>query len=121
MYEGLRVIDADSHKMENPVVFFDYLEAPYRERLFSRTDRWGQQRLVIRDFNPATGRADLERVFPQPDGPGKRAYNDYIADDCRGYAKRVFPVGYLSLADVGEAVREMHRVVETLGMIGVHV
>ena len=74
MYDGLLVIDADSHKMENPVVFFDYLEAPYRERLFSRTDRWGQQRLVIRDFNPATGRADLERVFPQPEGPGKGAY-----------------------------------------------
>ena len=56
MYDGLLVIDADSHKMENPVVFFDYLEAPYRDRLLSRTDRWGQQRLVIRDFNPATGR-----------------------------------------------------------------
>jgi uncharacterized protein len=176
MYDGLLVIDADSHKMENPVVFFDYLEAPFRDRLFSRTDRWGQQRLVIRDFNPATGRTDLERVFPQPDGPGKgaycaihpetaigavfnrirvehmdregvdaqviygsmtlsfetildrdlavacmRAYNDYIADDCRAYAGRVLPVGYISLADVGEAVREMHRVVETLGMIGVHV
>src|SRR5207244_13209886 len=43
MYDGLLVVDADSHKMENPVVFFDYLEAPFRERLFSRTDRWGQQ------------------------------------------------------------------------------
>ena len=42
MYDGLLVIDADSHKMENPVLFFDYLEAPYRDRLFARTDRWGQ-------------------------------------------------------------------------------
>ena len=74
MYDGLLVIDADSHKMENPVVFVDYLDAPYRERLFSRTDRWGQQRLVIRDLNPATGGHDLERVFPQPEGPGKGAY-----------------------------------------------
>src|SRR5262249_42899644 len=74
MYDGLRVIDADAHKMENPVVFFDSLEAPSRARLGSRVDRWGQQRLVIRDVDPATGRPDLERVFPQPDGPGKGAF-----------------------------------------------
>ena len=164
MYDGHPVIDADSHKMENPVVFFDYLDAPYRDRLFSRTDRWGQQRLVVVDFNPQTGRNDLERVFPQPEGPGKgaycaihpetaigavfnrirlehmeregidaqviygsmtlsfetlldrdlavacmRAYNDYIADDCRPYAGRLFPVGFVSLADVDEAVRESKR------------
>jgi predicted TIM-barrel fold metal-dependent hydrolase len=176
MYDDLLVIDADSHKMENPVVFFDYLEAPYRDRLSSRTDRYGQQRLVIRDFNPHTGQPDLERLFPQPDGPGKgaycaihpetaiggifnrvrlehmdregidaqvlygsmtlsfeglldrdlalacmRAYNSYIADDCRPYAQRLFPVGYIGLHDVDEAVKEMHRCVEELGMIGVHV
>ncbi len=176
MYDGLLVIDADSHKMENPVLFFDYLEAPYRDRLFARTDRWGQQRLVVRDFNPASGVNDLERVFPQPEGAGKgafaaihpetaigavfnriraehmeregidaqviygsmtlsfetiidrdlavacmRAYNNYIADDSRPWADRIFPVGFVSLADVDEAVREMRRCVETLGMIGVHV
>jgi len=176
MHDGLLVIDADAHKMENPVVFFDYLEQPFRDRLYPRTDRWGQQRLVIRDFNPATGQNDLERVFPQPDGPGKgaycaihpetaiggifnririehmdregidaqvlygsmtlsfesivdrelavacmRAYNDYIADDCRAYGSRLFPVGYLALNDVGEAVRELRRCVDELGMIGVHV
>ncbi len=176
MYDGLLVIDADAHKMENPVRFFDYLDAPYRDRLFSRTDRWGQQRLVIRDVDPRTGRADLERAYPQPDGPGKgafaaihpetaiggvfnririehmdregvdaqviygsmtlsfetiidpelavacmRAYNDYIADDCRPWSGRLFPVGWVTLADVGEAVREMRRCVEELGMIGIHV
>jgi len=176
MYDGHLVIDADSHKMENPVLFFDYIDAPFRDRLSSRTDRYGQQRLVVRDWNPTTRAHDLERLFPQPDGPGKgayaaihpetaigavfnrirlehmaregidaqviygsmtlgfeslldrdlaiacmRAYNDYIADDCRPYAGKVFPVGYISFADVGEAVREMHRVVEQLGMIGVHV
>src|SRR5438094_548157 len=174
MYDGLLVIDADAHKMENPVVFFDYLDAPYRDRLASRTDRYGQPRLVVRDRDPRTG-AELERVFPQPDGPGKgavaaihpetaiggvfnrirlehmeregvdaqvlygsmtlsfesildpelavacmRAYNDYIADDCRPYAGRLFPVGYLSLADVGEAMKELRRCVFDLGMIGVH-
>jgi predicted TIM-barrel fold metal-dependent hydrolase len=176
MYDGLPVIDADAHKMENPVVFFDYLEPAFRARLFARTDRYGQQRLVVRDLNPRTGKPDLERVFPQVDGPGKgaycaihpetaiggvfnririehmdregidaqvlygsmtlsfetlldrdlaiacmRAYNDYIADDCRAYPGRLFPVGYLTLLDVGEAVRELRRCVEELGMIGVHV
>src|SRR5437016_11396480 len=163
MYDGLLVIDADAHKMENPVVFFDYLDAPYRDRLASRTDRYGQPRLVVRDRDPRTG-AELERVFPQPDGPGKgafaaihpetaiggvfnrirlehmeregidgqvlygsmtlsfesiidrdlavacmRAYNTYIADDCRAYPRQLFPVGFISLADVDEAVREIHR------------
>src|SRR5262252_4904564 len=176
MYDGLRAIDADAHKMENPVVFFDYLDPAYRDRLGSRIDRHGQQRLVIRDFNPATGRNDLERVFPQTDGPGKgafaaihpetaiggvfnrvrlqhmdregvdaqvlygsmtlsfegiidrdlavacmRAYNDYVADDCRAHATRLLPVGFVSLVDVGEAVREMRRCVDQLGMIGIHV
>jgi predicted TIM-barrel fold metal-dependent hydrolase len=176
MYDGLRVIDADAHKMENPVVFFDYLDPAYRDRLGSRVDRYGQQRLVVQDWNPATGRNDLERVFPQPDGPGKgafaaihpetaiggifnririehmdregvdaqvlygsmtlsfeaiidrdlavacmRAYNDYMADDCRAHGTRLLPVGFVSLVDVSEAVREMRRCVEQLGMIGVHV
>src|SRR5215831_18893308 len=175
MYDGLLVIDADAHKMENPVVFFDYLDAPYRGRLASRTDRHSQPRLVIRDLDPRTGRPELERVFPQPEGPGKgafaaihpetaiggvfnrirvehmdregidaqvlygsmtlsfeaildpelavacmRAYNSYIADDCRAWRGRLFPVGFISLADVGEAVREVRRCVEELGMIGVH-
>ena len=176
MYDGLLVIDADSHKMENPVVFFDYVDSTFRDRLSSRTDRYGQQRMVIHDRDPRTGRPDLERLFPQPDGPGKgafsaihpetaigavfnririehmdregvdaqvlygsmtlsfetildrdlavacmRAYNDYIADDCRPYAGRLFPVGWVTLADIDEAVREMRRCVEELGMVGIHV
>src|SRR5438552_15267611 len=73
MHDGLLVIDADAHKMENPVVFFDYLDARYRDRLGSRTDRYGQPRLVVQDRDPRTG-APHERVFPQPDGPGEGAF-----------------------------------------------
>jgi hypothetical protein len=34
MYDGLLVIDADAHKIENPLVMLDYLEPQYR-------DAWG--------------------------------------------------------------------------------
>lgn len=176
MYDGLLVVDADAHKVENPVLLLEYLDPAYRHRIRSRIDRWGQPRLVVMDHNPRTGRPDLERVYPQPDGPGKgafaalhpetaiggvfnrvrlqhmdregidgqvlygsmtlgfeslidrdlavacmRAYNDYVADDCRAWAGRLFPVGFLSLVDVDEAVRELERCVTSLGMVGVHV
>src|SRR5439155_3126954 len=159
-----RVIDAASHKMESPFVFFDCLEPAFRGRLVPRIDKYGERRLVIRDWNPATGANDLERVFPRPEGPGKgafsaihpetaigavfnririehmdregidgqvlygsmtlsfeaildrdlavacmRAYNDYIAEDCRAYPRRLFPVAYLSLVDIAEVVAELRR------------
>ena len=61
MYDGLLVIDADAHKMENPVVFFDYLDARHRDRLGSRTDRYGQPRLVVQDRDPRTGSRDRSK------------------------------------------------------------
>ncbi len=48
-----------------------------------------------------------------------RAYNDYIREDCEPYRGRLFPVGVLPLQDVAEAVREMHRCVDELGMTAV--
>jgi predicted TIM-barrel fold metal-dependent hydrolase len=50
-----------------------------------------------------------------------RAYNNYMAEDCRGYGDRLKPIGVLPLQDVGEAVKEMHRCVNELGMVGVAV
>src|SRR5436305_671474 len=76
MYDGLLVIDADAHKMENPVVFFDYLDAPYRDRLASRTDRYGQPRLVVRDRDPRTG-AEPARAAP---GGARRLPDDPAAE-----------------------------------------
>jgi predicted TIM-barrel fold metal-dependent hydrolase len=48
-----------------------------------------------------------------------KAYNNYIADDCRSYGDRLKPIGVIPLQDVSEAVKEMRRCVEELGMIGV--
>ncbi|NJK28296.1 MAG: amidohydrolase family protein, partial [Coleofasciculaceae cyanobacterium SM2_3_26] len=50
-----------------------------------------------------------------------RAYNDYIADDCKPYSDRLKPIGVLPLQDVSEAVKELYRCVNELGMIGVAV
>lgn len=176
MYDGLLVIDADAHKIENPLIMRDYLEPEYRDRLGLVVDSLGDQRARVMDFNPATGKKDFMRMFPQPQGFGKggfrnlhpdttlgalfnqrrvehmdqegvdvqviygtlnlifssildkdfgvalcKAYNSYIADDCRKYSDRLKPIGVLPLQDVNEAVAEMHRCVNELGMIGVAV
>jgi predicted TIM-barrel fold metal-dependent hydrolase len=176
MYDGLLVIDADAHKLENPLVMRDYLEPEYRDRIGLVIDNLGDQRVKIIDFNPKTGVNDLAQLFPQPSGLGKggfrtlhpettlgamfnrariehmdqegidvhiiygtlnlifpslldkdlaialcRAYNSYMADDCRPYGDRLKPIGVLPLQDVTEAINEMHRCVNELGMIGVAV
>ena len=175
MFDGCPVIDADSHKCENPAVFLDYIPSAYRSRLSFIRDRYGEQRFKIRDRNPSDG-SGLDRVFLQPEGYGKgtfrpyhrettlgglfnhvrlehmdregidhqviygsialafnslldpglavalcRAYNDYIHADSAQYADRLHPMAVLPLQDPVEAVAEMRRCVEDLGMIGVSV
>lgn len=170
------VIDADSHKCENPAVFFDFVPSEYRHRISLLRDRYGEQRFQIVDTDPATGRSDLPRVFLQQEGYGKgtyrpyheettigglfnrvrllhmdregidhqviygsiplafgsiidpelavvlcRAYNDYIEADTRADADRLHPVAVLPLQDPAEAVNEMRRCVEDLGMVGVSI
>lgn len=167
------VIDADSHKCENPAVFVDYLPAPLRRRIRFVRDRYGEQRFCLQDRHARTGEA-CWRVFLQPEGYGKgtfrpyhaestigglfnavrlehmdregidhqviygslalafnslmdadfasalcRAYNDYIAADCARHAARLHPVGHLALQDPVEAVRELRRCVDELGMAAV--
>jgi len=174
MYEGLLVVDADAHKIENPLIILDYVESEYRDRLSLTVDSIGEQRVKIMDFNPATGQNDMARLMPQPQGLGRggfrnlhpettlggmfnkvrlehmdregidvqviygtlnlvfsslidkdlavalcRGYNNYIADDCRAYSDRLKPIGVICLQDVEEAVKEMHRCVNELGLIGV--
>jgi|GEM_PF-386752 predicted TIM-barrel fold metal-dependent hydrolase len=176
MYRNLLVVDADAHKLENPLVMREYLDPEYRDRIGLVIDSLGDQRARIVDFNPATGKNDLTRMFPQPQGLGKggfrnlnpettlgamfnqlrikdmdaegidvqviygtlnlvfssildkdlaialcRCYNNYMAEDCRGYEKRLKPIGVIPLQDVDAAVAEMHRCVNELGMIGVAV
>jgi len=172
MLRNLPIIDADSHKCENPLLFRDFLPAADRDRIQFRRDRYGEQRFCIVDRNPETGRKDFSRVFLQPEGYGKgtfrpyhaettigglfnrvrlehmdregidhqviygsivlafnslidsdlavslcRAYNDYIYEDTANHADRLHPVAILPLQDPQEAVSEMRRCVEELGMV----
>jgi len=84
MIHGHPVIDADSHKCENPLVFCDYIQQGYRDRFSIVRDRYGEQRFQIRDRDPETGAADFERVFLQPDGYGKGTYRPYHEETTLG-------------------------------------
>lgn len=176
MYNDLLVIDADAHKLENPLILRNYLEPEYRDRVGLVVDSLGDQRARIVDYNPQTKENDFVRMFPQPQGLGKggfrnlhpdttlgamfnqvriqhmdeegidvhviygtlnlifssildkdlaialcQAYNNYMADDCKGYNNRLQPIGVIPLQDVDEAVKEMYRCVNELGMISVAV
>jgi uncharacterized protein len=176
MYNGLLVIDADAHKLENPLILRDYLPSEYRDRVGLVIDQLGDQRVRIFDYNPKTNQNDLVQHFPQPNGLGKggfrtlhpdttlgamfnrvriehmdqegidvhiiygtlnlifsglldkdlavalcQAYNSYMAEDCRPFGDRLKPIGVLPVQDVGEAVKELHRCVNELGMVGVAV
>lgn len=77
MIERHLVVDADSHKCENPAVFFEYVPREYRRRLSLSRDRFGEQRFAILDRNPEPSGLDLRRVFPQPEGLGKGTYRPY--------------------------------------------
>src|SRR6185369_9158886 len=74
MFQGAPVIDADSHKIENPIVFIDYIERPYRDRVQMVTDKYGEQRIAITDRHPYSDTPTFVRLYPQPDGLGKGAY-----------------------------------------------
>jgi predicted TIM-barrel fold metal-dependent hydrolase len=77
MIHGRPVIDADSHKCENPLVFADHIPAGYRDRFSVLRDRYGEQRFRILDRDPASGSPDFARVFLQPDGYGKGTFRPY--------------------------------------------
>jgi predicted TIM-barrel fold metal-dependent hydrolase len=166
------VIDADSHKCENPVTFLDYVAPEHRSRIGFVRDRYGEQRIRIVDRDPRNGR-EFERLFLQPEGFGKgtyrpyhaestigglfnrvriehmdregidhqviygsvalsfnsamdpelcvalcRAYNDYIHEDCAAYPDRLHPVCVLPLQAPDQAVEELRRCIEGLGMVG---
>jgi predicted TIM-barrel fold metal-dependent hydrolase len=77
------VIDADSHKCENPAVLLDYVPTAYQDRIRFTRDRFGEQRFCLRDRHPRTQRP-VERVFLQPEGFGKGTFRPYHEETTLG-------------------------------------
>jgi len=50
-----------------------------------------------------------------------RAYNNWVADYCKPYPKRLFAVAAVALQDIDGAIRELRRCVKDLGMVGVFI
>jgi predicted TIM-barrel fold metal-dependent hydrolase len=70
------VVDADSHKCENPAVWFDYLSGRSRERVRFVRDRFGEQRFELHDRDPRSGER-VWRTFLQPEGYAKGTFRPY--------------------------------------------
>ncbi len=77
------VVDCDSHKCENPVIFLDYVDAAYRDRIGFVRDRYGEQRIRVLDRRP-DGKGRFERLFLQPEGWGKGTYRPYHPESTLG-------------------------------------
>jgi predicted TIM-barrel fold metal-dependent hydrolase len=77
------IVDADSHKCENPPVLFDYLAAAERERLRFVRDRYGEQRFELRDRDARTGEF-VWRTFLQPEGYAKGTFRPYHEETTHG-------------------------------------
>lgn len=77
------VVDADSHKCENPPVLFDYLPAEHRARLRFVRDRWGEQRFELFDRDPRRG-VRAWRTFLQPEGYAKGTFRPYHEETTLG-------------------------------------
>ncbi|MBI3078212.1 MAG: amidohydrolase [Deltaproteobacteria bacterium] len=138
------VIDADGHVLDTgPNNFESYLEPPYNKRpvLFIRWDIWDRAifgRLGQTVFDVETRLRDMDRdgvdisvLYPTnllaigqvPDVGFAvalcRAYNTWLADQCRQAEGRLKGVALVPLQNVPEAVQELRRAVTELGMVGV--
>ena len=69
------VIDADSHKCENPPVLADYVPAAFRDRIRFVRDRYGEQRFELHDRGARGER--VWRTFLQPEGYAKGTFRPY--------------------------------------------
>lgn len=83
MAEIRPVIDADSHKCENPLIFAAYVDREYRDRLTFVRDKYGEQRFQIDDRRPGSTEP-LRRLFLQPDGYGKGTFRPYHDESTMG-------------------------------------
>ncbi len=77
------VVDADSHKCENPPVLYDYVPPEHRARLRFVRDRYGEQRFELADRDPRSGER-VWRTFLQPEGYAKGTFRPYHEETTLG-------------------------------------
>jgi predicted TIM-barrel fold metal-dependent hydrolase len=77
------VVDADSHKCENPPVLWDYVAREHRARLRFVRDRFGEQRFELHDRDPKSGER-VWRTFLQPEGYAKGTFRPYHDESTLG-------------------------------------
>src|SRR6266851_3646658 len=120
-----RVIDADGHVAEPSVVWTEYTEPAFRDRVIQIRPSAAfdpQARLALMDeegIDVAVLYPTLWLLYgdihdPRVAAAACRAYDDWIADFCRADPRRLFAVAPMPIQSVEEAVREMRRVVEKL-------
>src|SRR5919199_126662 len=136
------IVDADGHlrdMVDN--CYRPYLEAPYNKRtIFWPSDGFDRNKggtLGVRDVDAPkqlrdmdTEGIDISVLYPTTAlGIGKiyeadyavalcRAYNNWVHDYCQTDPQRLKAVALLPLQDLDAAVRELHRAVVDLGMVG---
>ena len=171
-----RIIDADGHVNERPVLgrFVELLEMPYRSRVklvdgdisqliidggapwpagrgntagsaalrvrktegplstwHQHPDRCGMwdPRRRVKDMDVDS--IDMAVLFPGPVGLAahgvqdvpmatalSRAYNDWLAEYCKPFPKRLKGVAVLPVQDIAASVQELRRCVKDLGFLG---
>jgi predicted TIM-barrel fold metal-dependent hydrolase len=140
--QDMLIVDADGHLrdlVDN--CYRPYLEPPFNDRaIFWPSDGFDRNkngRLGVRDVDapkqlhdmdvegidisilyPTTGLA-IGKIY-EPDYAVAlcRAYNNWVHDYCATDPRRLKAVALLPLQDVDAAVRELHRAVVDLGLVG---
>jgi predicted TIM-barrel fold metal-dependent hydrolase len=140
--KDLLIVDADAHLRDNvDNCYRPYLEAPYNRRgIFWPADGFDRSKgglLGKRDVDAPTQLADMDiegidvsilypttglgigRIY-EPDYAVAlcRAYNNWVHDYCQADPRRLKAVALLPLQDPDAAVRELHRAVTDLGLVG---
>jgi uncharacterized protein len=134
------IIDADGHVTETLESLKKHLKPEYRNRPLMTSEAWDRSfggTLGKRNEDPKVQLTDMDLdgidvqvIFPthlslnsekeaEVAADIARAYNDWLADFCAANPQRLKGVAMIALQDVGNAVKEIRRAVEQLGLIGV--
>ena len=143
MAREFEVIDADGHITEEDSQIKAYMEAPYRDRgaVFYPRDNWdrslggtlGRRARDAKSWLDAMDRGGLSTavLFPtnglsigwirEPDYAVAlcKGWNNFVSEEFQKVSPRLKGVALVPLQEVSEAVKELRRAVQELGLVGV--